>query len=173
MTMTTLPAPAPTLRETIRKKGWQWPMMIVFLLAIPVVAHMYLLWKVTHDSAFAIEKDYYKKALSWDATMAQTRANTALGWHATVTPQPTATGVDVAVVLDDAQGQRVAPTAVHVDGFFLGRSSDQQAQDATLGADGRWHAVLPLPHAGLHEFRLTVKRGTDTFTSTHRLDVAR
>lgn len=176
MTTTTLnpgSVPTPSLRQTIVKNGWQWPMLVVFLLSIPVVSHMYLIWKVTHDPTFAIESDYYKKALGWDATMAQARTNTQLGWHAAVTPVAAGDGTDLSVVVEDAAGQPVKVDSLHVEGFFLARSSDQQKGDAALGPDARWHVRLALPHAGLHEVRLTAKRGGDTFTSTHRLDLTR
>ncbi len=174
MTVTALPLEAPPAASAYRRfiaRGLHWPVIIVCLLAIPVIAGGYLAYKATHDPTFAIESDYYRKAVAWDATMAQEQANAKLGWTAAATTQRAGDKLDVAVQLADKAGAVVPAATVHLDGFFLARSQEVQGADAVLGADGRYHALLALPHAGLHEVRMRASRGTDVFTAQWRLDV--
>ena len=179
MTATTAPepqivVPASTgMAARFIARGLHWPVFIVALLAVPVVAGGYLAWMATHDPTFAIESDYYRKAVAWDQTMAQEHANAALGWQTAVTATPQGQQLDVAVQLRDTAAVGVADAKVHVEGFFLARSKDAQEADAKLGSDGRYHALLNLPHGGLHELRVRAERGQQIFTATHRLDVAR
>ena len=152
-------------------RGLHWPLLVVALLAIPVVAGGYLAYMATHDPTFAVEADYYRKAVAWDQTMAQERANAQLGWRAAVTATAAGPKRDVAVALQDKAGANLADVKVHIDGFFLARSKDMQTADAQPGADGRYHALLDLPHGGLHEFRVRAERGKDVFTVTSRVDL--
>lgn len=176
MTVTTAPLTSPAETGFVRNffaRGWQWPLLIVALLAIPVIAGGYLAYMATHDPTFAIESDYYRKAVAWDQTMAQEQANRQLGWQTVVTATPAGQNLDVAVKLQDRTGAAISGAQVHVEGFFLARSKDLQAGDAGLQADGQYHVTLPLNHHGLHELRLRVMQGSQTFTATHRVDVAR
>lgn len=176
MTASTVPmqnAAATGLVNKFFARGLQWPLLIVVLLTIPVVAGGYLAYMATHDPTFALESDYYRKAVAWDATMAQDKANGELGWQSEARATPTANGLDVAISLRDKTAANLAGLKVHVDGFFLARGKDLQSGDAQLGADGRYHATLALPHGGIHEIRVRAEQGTAVFTATHRLDVAR
>jgi nitrogen fixation protein FixH len=179
MTATTAPEPQIAVRapsSAIARfiaQGLHWPLIIVALLAVPVVAGGYLAWMATHDPTFAIESDYYRKAVAWDQTMAQEQANAQLGWQTAVTATPQGQQVDVAVQLHDKAGLSVADAKLHVDGFFLARSKTTESADARIGADGRYHVLLNLPHGGLHELRVRAERGQQIFTATHRLDIAR
>ncbi len=176
MTVTTVPIetipPTSALAQFVAR-GLHWPLLVVCLLAVPVVAGGYLAYMATHDPTFAIESDYYRKAVAWDATMAQDQANAKLGWQAVATAVPAGQALDVAVALHDRAGAGLTGVQLHVEGFFLARSLDVQGADAVLAADGRYHATLALAHAGLHEIRLRATRGSDVFTSTFRIDIAR
>ncbi len=175
MTVTTLPmesATAPGLFKTFVARGLHWPLLVVALLLVPVVAGGYLAYMATHDPTFAIESDYYRKAVAWDATMAQEQANAKLGWQSVVTATPVGSALDVAVQVQD-KAANLAGLTVQVEGFFLARSKDVQSAAAVLAADGRYHVTLPFGHRGVHEIRVRAQRGADTFTATHRIDVAR
>ena len=154
-------------------RGLHWPLLVVVLLLIPVIAGGYLAYKATHDPTFAIESDYYRKAVAWDATMAQEQSNAKLGWHSVVSVKPDGEGLNVFVRLQDKAGLNVSDAKVHVEGFFLARGGDLQAAEAPMGADGAYHATLKLSHAGLHEIRVRATQGADVFTHSHRLDVIR
>ncbi len=154
-------------------RGLHWPLLVVGLLTIPVVAGGYLAYKATHDPTFAIESDYYRKAVAWDSTMAQEQANGTLGWHTSATAKSLGENVEISLRLQEKAGADVTNAKVKLVAFFLARSTDVQTSDAQRGADGLYHATLKLPHAGIHELRVHAERGTNVFTATHRLDIAR
>ena len=48
----------------------KWPLFVVALLLISVLAHVFLIAKALHDPGLAVEKDYYRRAIQWDASHA-------------------------------------------------------------------------------------------------------
>ncbi len=71
----------PTPRE--KRGGMLFLGLIIGLLAASVGFMSYTLYRATSDPTFAIEPDYYKKAMNWDQTQRQQAASDALGWAAT------------------------------------------------------------------------------------------
>jgi nitrogen fixation protein FixH len=126
------------------------------------------------DKAFAIEPDYYEKALRWDDTMAQERRNLALGWDASATlvlARPGRAG-QVDIVLSDPVGRAVDSAAVTVEAMHNARASQRYHASLTEGAPGTYHAAIDAHRPGEWEVRVTAQRGSDRFTSTLRLSVA-
>lgn len=154
-------------------RGWHWPLLIVGLLAIPIVAGGYLAYQATHDAGFALEADYYRKAVGWDAQMAQEVVNAQLGWQATMTAKPAGNSLDVTAEFHTKTGAELPKLTVQIDGFFLARSQDLQEAEMQLGPDGRYHATLHLPHAGLHELHVRATTGQTRFTLVRRVDIFR
>lgn len=155
-------------------KGWQWPLLVVALLAIPVGANLWLLRQAMADPGMAIERDYYRKAVAWDTHLAQQQRSAALGWHLDLQVMPAArTGQPstVAVNLRDRDGKPIRDAKVVVQAFHNGHASQVLDALAAPVADG-YAATLPLVWHGLHEFRFTVTRGADVFTQVVRQDVA-
>lgn len=66
-----------------------WPFFIIVLLVGGAGANVALMVIATRDPSFAVEPDYYQKALRWDEAMTQESHNAALGWSVAV-------GVDAA-----------------------------------------------------------------------------
>ena len=66
-----------------RTPGWWWPWFVVALLVATAGGQGIMLYAATHDPTFAIEPDYYQKAVAFDTTIQQERGNLALGWTAT------------------------------------------------------------------------------------------
>ena len=52
-------------------KGWYWPVVIVSLLVGGAAANIGFMIVANRDPTFAVEPDYYRKAVDWDRTMAQ------------------------------------------------------------------------------------------------------
>ena len=48
------------------KKGWYWPWFIGVLLVATAGGQGVMLYAATHDSTFALEPDYYKRAVAFD-----------------------------------------------------------------------------------------------------------
>ena len=157
-----------------------WPGIVVFLLAIPIVANFYLMYRAKADPAFFVEKDYYKKAVSWDQARAQTAQNLQLGWQVQVQSaghtgqsQTLLLGQPVVVTLKSSAGQPMAGAQVAVEAFHNARAGDRMNMAATTDAAGQATLALPWTRPGLHELQLTIVAGKDTFTQTIQRDVAK
>jgi nitrogen fixation protein FixH len=153
------------------KRGAVWPTAIIAVLGVFVGANIWLARVANGDPAFAIEDDYYKKAIHWDDELAQRRENDRLGWR--VSPSLDASdsaGSLLAVSLSDRSGlpmagARILVTAVHnsAGGHPVGVVLVDQGQ-------GRYRATLPLRRRGMWELRIDVRRGADHFTADLRVD---
>ena len=103
-------------------KGWYWPVAIVGLLVSGAAANIGFMIVANRDATFAVEPDYYRKAVDWDHTMAQEARNAELGWRVTAQLEP-ADGGHPAVGKADRLGDRLA--VVH-------RADDRIVQDQTV-----------------------------------------
>lgn len=149
------------------KPGALWPVALAGVLGITVVANVALLIQAGGDAA-AVEPDYYRKALEWDSTMAQAERNARLGWR--VTGGLLEPDGSIEVRLADAGATPLNGAAVNLEGFAVGQGGGVlRTQMSELGA-GRYGARLGALRPGLHELRLTVRRGPDRFTTVLRGD---
>lgn len=143
----------------------------------------------TRDPGFAVEPDYYQKAVDWDAQRALEARSAALGWKTSWRfddgPRATADGpsaVDdaapaharnarVTLELSDASGRPIEGAAVQVTALHNARANAQQALILSEFDAGRYAATWLVTRDGLWEFRLTVARAGDHFTATHRAEL--
>ena len=61
------------------KKGSLWPWVIGGALVLHVLVSLAVVFFATTDASYAIEEDYYQKAINWDEKRAQDRTNNELG----------------------------------------------------------------------------------------------
>lgn len=164
MTSPAGPGPTPLAR-------WGWPIGIIVVLAASVVFNFYVMFVARSDQAFAVEPDYYAKAVSWDAHMAQERANAALGWHAraNLTLATTDAAGHLLVSLQDANGKPVTGARISVDAMHNARASQRYAATLTESQAGQYLAQLSAHRSGEWEVRLTASRGAERFTDVLRL----
>ncbi len=158
----------------LARRGWYWPLIVAGLLVLGVGANVLLLVKANADPSFAVEPDYYRKALDWDKAQAQEGTNRALGWEVgvEVTPKPGTPGLAVVRArLTDRLGVGVDGAHVSLEAFHNARSADRI--ETTLRGDGAgaYAAEVPMRREGLWEFRLRAERGKDVFTATVDQDV--
>ena len=154
------------------RRGWYWPMGLAALLAASAGANIALVVITSRDTSFAVEPNYYAKALAWDDTMARQARSDALGWSLGLRVDPAdARGRMVATVgLADRAGAPIEGARVAVEAFHNARAS--RILSAALIPDGQGYAaVMPLDRAGLWEFRLRVTRGPEVFVTTLTRDV--
>ena len=150
------------------KKGTAWPYVIAGALALHVVVSMIVVFIATSDPSYAVEENYYQKAIDWDRKRAQDRMNERLGWlfEFEVTP-PEHPGDQplVEVVLLDGAGAPLTGATVTLETFHNSRSDD--ILHVTLGAGdepGVYRATMPMRHNGRWELRFTVQRGDQLLT---------
>jgi nitrogen fixation protein FixH len=157
------------------QQGWHWPVIVVALLMVGVGANVGLMLVAAGDASFAVEPDYYQKALRWDETMAQETRNAALGWSVVAAFEPAARPGEVKLTarVNDRMGRAIEGARVLVETFHSARASHVLAAALVPEAAGRYAATLPLGRPGIWEVRLRVERGDQVFTRTLVQDLAR
>jgi len=154
------------------KRGTWWPIGISVVLATTVAANIWVAKIASDDPSFAIEQDYYRKAITWDSTLAQGRENVQLGWRLTpalaVVPQ---TGkAELRATLTDSAGVPITGAVVKVSALPVARATEiHEATLAALGA-GEYAAELVAQRHGQWELRFDVRAGSAHFTDVARVE---
>jgi hypothetical protein len=149
-----------------------------FLIALPVLvvvgANFALVFLATSDPSFAVEEDYYRKALAWDQKLEQDRRNAELGWELSfeVAPGLSPDGTRAIVAgLTDSSGARIENADVRLHAFHNARASLVLEATLVRGKEAGYAASLPIRNPGLWEFRFEAVRGEDRLTHTEVRDV--
>lgn len=154
------------------KKGLGWPIGMAAILGLVIVVNVWVAVLANRDPSFAIEPDYYAKAVAWDSSMAQARHNFALNWSLTPTLGAFAAdrGATLRVRLTYSSGAAIHGAHIRVAALYNARAST--VYTATLGPDGAdaYAVTLPVRHAGEWELRFDVTRGAERFTATARVE---
>jgi len=144
-----------------------WPAVIVGALAVHVVASLVTVWIATSNPSYAVEEDYYQKALAWDSSRDQERRNTELGWRldpeVTTAASPGADPI-LAVRLVDRDGRSLDGAAVSVATFHNARADEILRADLVPEGDGLYSCGLAMRRSGVWELRFVVERGGERFT---------
>ena len=95
-----------------------WPLAIVAVLGVTVIANVWM-WRAANEpGASALEPDYYARAVAWDSTQAERSRSAALGWRAEAAFIRGAEGAAaVRVRLLDRGGAPVEGARVEVQGI--------------------------------------------------------
>ncbi|HVQ75847.1 MAG TPA: FixH family protein [Candidatus Binatia bacterium] len=154
-------------------RGWMWPAGLVALLVLSASANIGFMLIAGGDPSFAVERDYYGKALAWDATMVQAARNRALGWQLDADIRPTRDArAELAVRIADRSGAPVADAAVTAEAFHGARAARVYALRLEPDGAGRYRAELPDGRPGLWELRVRATRDDEVFTRTLGRDLA-
>ncbi|MBD3872812.1 MAG: FixH family protein [Acidobacteria bacterium] len=149
------------------KKGSLWPWIIAGALALHVVGSLVVVFVAASNSSYAVEEDYYQKALHWNDKRAQDRTNEELGWILNLTVRPAVTPGEqptLEVHLAEAGGEPVDDAVVAVETFHNARADDiLRARLDTVG-EGVYRTTLPMRRNGRWELRFTVDHGQEHFT---------
>ena len=150
-----------------------WPWVPSGLLASMLVGLGTMALIASQDPGFALERDYYAKAVHYDREIAQRGENARLGWSVSSTIGPARQ--NASTPLDVQFRTRVGPVQgarVSVEALRNAQASVVLEARLVELAPGRYHADLPLGHAGLWELRFVVEHAADRFTAVVRKDVA-
>ncbi len=149
------------------KPSLRWPLLIAGLLTVHAAAMITYAVIASSNPSYAVEKDYYQKALHWDEKRAQDAANTSLGWEAAVSARPgDQPGKAVlTITLRDRGGEPVGGAAAHVEVFHMADSGRVLEADLEETSPGTYGATLPMERDGKWELRLRARRGKDLFTA--------
>lgn len=157
------------------KAGMGWPIGITAILGATVAANLVMMRVANDDPAFSVEPDYYRKAVFYDSTMAQTRRSRDLGWtvqtiaDSIVPGQPTR----LRVVLHDETAQPVLGAHVAATVLFNARANDLTTATLRDEGAGVYTASLPINTPGEWEVRVNATRDTSHFMSSTRVTAVR
>jgi nitrogen fixation protein FixH len=156
------------------KRGMQWPIGIAVILALTVISNVWLAVIASRDEAFAVEPDYYQKAVRFDDEMALRAESARLGWR--VVPRlrlgtPASAGSLTATVTDSS-GAPVQGAQVEVLAMHNARASRQLTATLAEAGNGAYSAPLDAQRPGEWELRFTITRGSERFAVRERVDAA-
>jgi len=149
------------------KPGRLWPLVIAGALALHVVVSLVVVFIATSDPSYAVEEDYYQKALAWNDKRAQDRTNETLGWSIDFSIEPPATPGDQPTLeakLQDGHSSPLDGATVSVEAFHNARSADILKFQLTPEGEGIYRSSFPAKHNGRWELRFTVNHGDHRFT---------
>lgn len=126
---------------------------------------------VTNDPSFAVERDYYAKAVDWDRERDQMEANRKLGWQLDVRTRTAGSNIELAATVGDALGKPVRDATIQVEAFPIARSAKVVTASFTPREGEAQAAELPFVTSGLWELRFTVDAHNQRFTQTIRRDI--
>ena len=162
------------MQENNNKKGSYWPWLLVGLLVSGSSFNLYMVHRALSDPSFAVEKNYYKKALQWDQTMAQKRTNAKLGWAIKANVKPhlkkNKASIKVHAKVVDKSGQVVKDAHVSFEAFHNARSARRFNKDMRRYNDSH-NTTIPTYRQGIWVFQYTVLRGKQRFTQTLRTEL--
>lgn len=156
------------------RDGRLWPWAMALVLGLTMGANLLVFRLARGDASFAVEPDYYAKAVAWDSTRALDARSDALGWtvNASLAPMPATETLHLAVHLHTAEGTPVQGATVSVEASHNARGSRVLSDTLRSTSPGTWESMLPSSRTGLWEVRVTAIRGRDHFRRTLRLDTA-
>jgi len=159
---------------TMTRDGRLWPWAMALVLALTIGGNLLVLRLARGDSSFAVEPDYYAKAMAWDSTMAREARSAALGWtlDAELGPKANTKELHLAMHLHAADGAPVEGATVSVEATHNAHASRILSDTLRATTPGTWEGTLPSSQPGLWEVRVTATRGADRFLRTLRLDTA-
>ncbi len=152
------------------KNFWQWlkwPGGILLILGGGVTMNIVMVIMAVSNPSWALEDNYYEKALRWDEKLKQDKENAALGWkpelRLTLVDKSTMTA-EFCAVLKDKKGNAVTKAKVGLSAFANIRAADRQRPALREKKPGVYCGSLKLKRLGLWEFRLVALRGKARFT---------
>jgi nitrogen fixation protein FixH len=149
-----------------------WPLVPVVMLIAMVGGVLVLARIAADDPGFAVERDYYAKAVAWDAEREQQRQNERLGWTLALETHGRGGGnVELVARLVDRDGEEIERAALEVEAFHNARAARVLAARLTEGSEA-YRTQLPMGRAGIWELRFTATRGADKFTHVLRTELA-
>lgn len=149
----------------------RWPAAIIAVLVGQVAFGIWMAHIAGSDPHFAVEPNYYARAVNWDATMAQSRKDRALGWRATATlTRSVGRSAALHVALVDSTGAMVVADSVSAEAVAIAHSTIIDRVTLAANADG-YTTPVAVAANGLWEIQLRVTHGTDLFTAILRAEL--
>ena len=163
--------PSATRARASTRWAGRWAWAPAGLLVALIGTQLGVLATVLDDPTFSTEPDYYRKAVDWDAQMAQARDSRALGWSTSVRILPEASPPQLELSLSGPHGEPLTGARIHALAFFNARAARPLQLELKEVSPGDYRADFGARHPGLWEVRVEAARGTERYQATLRLEV--
>jgi nitrogen fixation protein FixH len=150
--------------------GLFWALVPVILLTASVAGLGTMASIAVRDPGFALEKNYYERAVHWDREQATRAESSRLGYSVALGVEPAAENAEVVISVRDRQGTAIRRASVSAEAFANARSGDRRSLAFTEHPNGTYRAPLAQARPGLWEFRLLVLHEGARFTHVVRAD---
>lgn len=152
---------------------WAW--VPVGLLSAMFIGLGTLTYIAVSDPHFALEPDYYDKAVHWDRSQALARESAATGLRVTVAPLHRSSDGSVVVRLSlvDRDVRPVVGATVAVEAFPNAFASHVERPALSEEGPGVYVGRIPRAVLGVWELRLTATSGALRFRQVVRQDVTK
>lgn len=153
------------------KKGLQWPIGVVVVLAVTIALNVYMAFRANDDPSVSAETDYYQKAVRFDADQALQRRSERLGWKLALVANSSVAGeATLTATLVDSTGAPVRGAVVRLTARHVARADVPFTATAREEGD-HYEATLPMVRRGLWDVNVEIVRGSNRFVTTQRLDL--
>jgi nitrogen fixation protein FixH len=160
--------------KAIRNSGNVWAWVPVMLLGSLLSGLGVMTYLALDDPHFALESNYYDKAVHWDRARAAARESNATGFSLELAPLLEASGVtEVSLTLRDRDGKPVQGAAVELEAFPNAYASRVARLSLREVAAGKYTAELRGAVLGLWELRVSATSGTAHFQQVLRRDLSK
>lgn len=152
---------------------WRWAPVLLLGSLLSGLGSMVFI--ATSDPSFAVEPEYYQKALDWDRERDQQATNARLGYRLSVHVQEQkAPGAarDLVLRLEDATGKPIRGAHVEVSAFHNARAAEIVRAKLVETSPGSYVQRLPLQRPGLWELRIVARRSGVRFTHVARIELS-
>lgn len=142
-------------------QGYIWPLLIVLLLGAQVTFLFVTVTLAVQDPSFAVEENYYDRAVNWDAYAKASRAIDDAGWNVQISLRDDADVLGyrtLVISILDAAGRPVRMQEIGGELFQHAQASFRQPLALTREEDDRYAANVRMEQAGWWGVRLTMTR---------------
>jgi hypothetical protein len=151
--------------------GRFWAFLPVVLLGSSLLGLGTMASIATSDPSFALERDYYQRAVHFEQEQAQQVENGRLGFRLSLEISGSPRRSELVATLASKHGAPLPEATLRAEAFANARAADVRELEFRRSADGRFRASLERATPGLWEFRFVVVNGEERFTSVIRRDV--
>lgn len=164
---------APAFQQHAPKPNSRWALVPVGLLVCSVIGLSWMAIVAVRDPNFALERNYYQKAIDWDQTQAQAADNQRLGYRFSLPPAVRFDKLgraSVSVRIVDRAGHPVSGARLVAEAFPNAYSDRIVQLSFREDEPGNYSAPVSEGCAGLWELRLSMDTGAEHVTAIVRCD---
>jgi hypothetical protein len=153
-----------------------WPWVPVLLLGSMLVGLGGMAYLAINDPGFALEPNYYDKAVHWDQSQAEAAASRALGLQVTFSKPlelSKSGALELELSIRDRDGASFSGARVELEAFANAHASRIESVLLRETAPGVYSAEIARGSRGLWELRIAVRRGDVRYRDVVRAEVGK